>query len=58
MKVSKVRGENKIGTIVVSQAEYRLAIKLGVKIEDFVKQRLLQIAKKRRWKWYLERKES
>jgi hypothetical protein len=36
------------------RSQHDLAIKLGVKPEDFVKEYLKQVAKKRRWQWFFE----
>jgi hypothetical protein len=52
MLVRKVRGQDKIGKVIMSQSEMDSIKKLGVPIEVYVKQMLLLIAKKRRWKWY------
>ena len=52
MIVRKVRGQNKVGKIILSRTEYEIARNLGVPIEIFVKHSLIFIAKKRRWKWY------
>jgi sensor histidine kinase regulating citrate/malate metabolism len=52
MLVRKVRGQDKIGKVIMSQSEMDSVKKLGVPIEVYVKQMLLIIAKKRRWKWY------
>ena len=56
MIVRKIRNQNKIGKIILSTAEADLIRKLGLKIEEYVKHRLIQIAKKRKWKWYFEEK--
>jgi hypothetical protein len=55
MIVRKVRGQNKIGKVILSSTEVAVVRKQGVKLEDYVKQMLLIIAKKRRWHWYLNR---
>jgi hypothetical protein len=54
MNVRKVRGQNKLKPIILSKEEYDLAMRLGLKIEDFVKEYLKIIAKQRRWKWFFE----
>lgn len=56
MIVRKVRNQNKIGKILVSRSEAESVRRHGLSIEDWVKQMLLIIAKKRRWKWYLKEK--
>jgi len=53
MKVRKVRGEDRVGKIIVSQADVLYAKALGVEIKTYVKRYLEMIAKKRRWTWYL-----
>ena len=53
MKARKVRGEDRVGKIIVSQADVLYAKALGVEIKTYVKRYLEMIAKKRRWTWYL-----
>jgi hypothetical protein len=53
MKVRKVRGEDRVGKIIVSQADVLYAKALGVEIKTYVKRYLEMIATKRRWTWYL-----
>jgi hypothetical protein len=53
MKVRKVRGEDRISKVVVSQADVLHAKALGVEIKTYIKRYLEMIAKKRRWAWYL-----
>ena len=55
MYVRKVRGQNKVGKITLTATQVALVKKSGISIEDYVKQSLLIIAKKRRWHWYLNR---
>jgi hypothetical protein len=55
MYVRKVRGQNKVGKIILTAAQAALVRKMGVSLEDYVKQSLLIIAKKRRWKWFLNK---
>lgn len=52
MIVRKVRGQNKIGKVIMSTEEVALMRKIGVPIEKYIRMRLIQIAKERRWKWY------
>ena len=52
MIVTKVRGQEKIDKIIVSRFEVDIAKKMGIPIEKWVKTKLVQIAKKRKWKWY------
>jgi hypothetical protein len=58
MIVRKVRRENKIHPIKITRVEFDIAKKLGIKLEDFVKEYLAIIAKQRRWKWFFEKKAS
>lgn len=55
MYVRKVRGQNKVGKIILSKTEADVVRRMGVSLADYVKQRLIQIAKKRRWKWYFNK---
>jgi hypothetical protein len=58
MYVRKVRGQDKVGKIVLTAFQVALIRKSGVSVEAYVKQALLLIAKKRRWKWYLDREKQ
>jgi hypothetical protein len=42
----------------MSKIEYDICKKLGVSVEDFIREALLMIAKKRRWKWYLNKEKN
>ena len=55
MLVRKVRGQDKIGKIILTPYEVAVVRKLGMDPKDYVKQALLIIAKQRRWKWYLNK---
>lgn len=55
MYVRKVRGQNKVGKIIISVSEATMVRKLGIDLETYVKEQLKLIAKQRRWKWYLEK---
>jgi hypothetical protein len=55
MLVRKVRGEDKIGKIILLAAEIAVVRKLGIPVEKYVKVRLIQIAKERRWKWFFNK---
>jgi hypothetical protein len=57
MLVRKVRGEDKVGKITLLAAEVAVARKMGISVEKYAAARLVQIAKKRRWKWYFNKKE-
>jgi hypothetical protein len=56
MLVRKVRGQDKVGKIILTAAQVAIIKKMGYSVEEYVKQTLLLIAKKRRWKWFLKRK--
>jgi hypothetical protein len=58
MLVRKVRGQDKIGKIILTPYEVAVVRKLGMDPKDYVKQTLLIIAKKRRWKWYLNKEKA
>jgi len=58
MYVRKVRGQNKIGKIVLNAFQVAVIRKSGLTLEDYVKQQLLIIAKKRRWKWYVNKEKT
>ena len=58
MLVRKVRGQDKVGKITLTPAEVAVVRKLGMTLEDYVKQALLLIAKERRWKWYLNKEQA
>ena len=58
MLVRKVRGQNKVGKIILSKSEVDMARKMGIRIEMYAKQRLLQIAKERRWKWFFNKEKK
>ncbi len=55
MIVRKRRGKEEIMPIRMTEVEVRLCRKLGLTVEQYVKEYLLMIAKQRRWKWFLER---
>lgn len=55
MYVRKVRGQNKVGKIIISVSEATMVRKLGIDLETYVKEQLKLIAKQRKWKWYLEK---
>ena len=52
MNVRKIRGRDAIYPVKVSKTEYMLAMRLGLSIEQFVKEYVDSIAKKRRWNWW------
>jgi hypothetical protein len=58
MLVRKIRGQNKIGKIILSRSDIELARKMGVPIENWVKNMLVYIAKKRRWEWYFNKENT
>jgi len=55
MLVKKVRGQNKVGKIILTAAQAEIVRKMGIPLEEYVKQTLLLIAKKRRWKWFFKK---
>jgi hypothetical protein len=56
MLVKKERGQDKLRYVIVTSAEIALAKKLGLSIKTYIDQKLIFIAIKRKWKWYLNRK--
>ena len=58
MIVRKARGQNKVGKIILSRTQVEVVRRRGVKLEDYIKQMLILIAKKRRWKWYLTKENA
>ena len=58
MIVRKVRGQNKIDKIILSKTEADVVRRRGISLEEYVKVRLVQIAKKRRWKWFFNKEKS
>ena len=58
MIVRKVRGQNKIGKIIMSKLEYESVKRMGVAIEKYIKVQLIHIAKARRWKWYFNKEKN
>jgi hypothetical protein len=58
MIVRKVRGQDKVGKIILSKSEVESVKRMGVSLEAYVKQQLIQIAKKRRWKWYFNKEKN
>ena len=55
MYVRKVRGQDKVGRIILTQTEIRYLEKAEITIEQYVKHMLRIIAKQRRWHWYLNK---
>ena len=58
MIVRKVRGEDRIEKIILHYWEVEACKKMDMPVELYAKKLLLQIAKKRRWKWYLNKEKS
>ena len=58
MFVRKVRGQDKVGKIILTAAEVAVVRKLGMDPKDYVKHALLIIAKERRWKWYFNKEKK
>jgi hypothetical protein len=58
MYVRKVRGQDKVGKIILTPYEVAVVRKLGMDPKDYVKHALLIIAKERRWKWFLNKEKT
>lgn len=56
MIVRKVRNENRVGKITLMRDEVEAARKMGISVEKYAAARLVQIAKKRKWKWFFKEK--
>lgn len=44
-----------VGKITLLAAEVAVARKMGISVEKYAQARLVQIAKKRRWKWFFKK---
>ena len=58
MLVRKIRGEDKIGKVILLAAEVAVVRKMGIPVEKYIKARLVQIAKQRRWKWFFNKEKN
>ncbi len=58
MIVRKVRGQNKVGKIILLRTEVEMIRKMGLSVADYVRHALLRIAKERRWKWYFDKEKT
>ena len=58
MIVRKVRGQNKVGKIILLRTEVDMIRKMGLSVGDYVKHALLRIAKERRWQWYFNKEKQ
>jgi hypothetical protein len=58
MLVRKVRGQDKVGKIILLAAEIAVVRKMGIPVEKYIEARLVQIAKKRGWKWYFNKEKN
>ena len=58
MLVRKVRNQNKVVKIILTPTEVNLVLKLGLNFEDYVKQALVLIAQKRKWKWFFDKEKN
>ena len=54
----KTNCEEKIKRIIVSRVDSVVAKARGIPLREYIEQGILEIAKKRRWKWYLKRKQK
>ena len=52
MRVRKVRGQDKVGKVIMSKSEVDTIRKIGIPIEFYIAQQLVFIAKKRKWTLY------
>jgi hypothetical protein len=55
--VKKVRGQNKLRYVILTSDEIALAKKLGLPIKNYIQQKLIFIAIKRKWKWFLNKEQ-
>lgn len=55
MLVRKVRGQDKVGKILLSISEIYMAERMGMSVEQYANIELIAIAKKRRWKWFFNK---
>lgn len=58
MIVRKVRGQDKVGKILLSATDVKVANMMGVALERYTKEMLSLIAKQRRWKWYFNKEKN
>jgi hypothetical protein len=58
MIVRKIRGQNKVGKIILTRTQIEMVRKMGISIEKYVKTQLVMIAKRRRWKWYFNKENT
>ena len=57
MLVKKARGQNKLRYVILTSDEIALAKKLGLPIKNYIEQKLIFIAIKRKWKWFLNKEQ-
>ena len=55
MLIRKVRGKEALAPVLMTPAEYELVKRLGVDLETYVKNAIREVAKRRRWTWWLKR---
>jgi hypothetical protein len=55
--VKKARGQNKLRYVILTSDEIALAKKLGLPIKNYIEQKLIFIAIKRKWKWFLNKEQ-
>ena len=58
MIVKKVRGQNKVGLIIITSGEIASAKRMNIPIKDYIKQAVFFVAIKRRWKWYFKKEKT
>jgi len=60
LDIRKVRGENKVAPFRITATQMaffeKIAKKRGVTTQDAINNLIANVAKKKRWKWYFERK--
>jgi hypothetical protein len=58
MIVKKIRGQNKIGLVIITSAEIASAKRMSIPINDYIKQSIIFIAIKRKWRWYFNKEKN
>ena len=58
MIVRKVRGQDKVGKIILTRTQIELVQKAGVPLKLYVRKMLDIIAKQRKWKWYFKQEKT
>ncbi len=58
MYVRKVRGQDKFSKVILSKTEADVVRGRGIPLEAYIKEMLKLIAKRRRWKWFFNKKKK